>query len=66
MHRDSWSLTNRSMEPLHGYCLEVQVLGRGEEKHVGLAVNFYARLRDIANALIFCREKGSTEIEVGW
>lgn len=49
---DSWSMTNVSMEPLQGYCLEIGMLGRGGQRHGGLTVSFYARSRTIANALI--------------
>lgn len=53
------------MEPLQGYCLEVGVLGRGGQRHVGLIVSFYARSRTIANALICVGVWGrSSDIEV--
>lgn len=54
------------MEPLQGYCLEVGVLGRGGQRHVGLIVSFYARSRTIANALICVYVWGgrSSDIEV--
>lgn len=67
---DSWSMTNVSMEPLQGYCLETGMLGRGGQRHGGLIVSFYARPRTIANALICVYVGGrggrSSDFAVEW